>query len=73
MNAPELDLFGDVIPTYDTKIYTPVFFAEMHRLIDAGRKTRAYHAWLEAQEKRWSKPTFEKIGNGMIRVTQWKD
>lgn len=68
----ELDLFGDAIPTYDTKTYTPQWFAEMHRLIDQGRRCRLHHQWLKDQAANWSKPTLETLPNGYVRSTSWK-
>jgi hypothetical protein len=73
MPAPELDLFGDVIPTYDTKTFTPQWFAVMHGLIDAGRRCREHNAWLKSQAARWSPTTFEALPNRNVRSTSWKD
>jgi hypothetical protein len=69
----EFDLFGDAIPTYDTKTFTPQWFAEMHTLIEAGRRCREHHAWLKSQAARWSPPTFEVLPNSYVRSTSWRD
>ncbi len=74
MSAPqEFDLFGDAIPTYDTKVFTPEWFAQMYRWQEQGRRCRAHHAWLKREDKRWSPLTFEKLGDGYVRSTSWKD
>jgi len=70
--TPEFDLFGDAIPTYDTKVFTPAFFKEMDHLISAGARCRDHHHWLKSQASLWSPPTLESLKDGYVRSTSWK-